>query len=291
MSVIMERWYKRLHDYNQNLVLLIVGGTGTGKTYTALKLAETLDPEFSVDKICFSIRDFFLHMKNRENLGRGSVLVLDEIGVDVDSRGAMTVQNRVSTEFFEIFRKLNLCVILTLPYAEMLDKRLRQLSHAVLLTHHIDRENNQVVLKPLHLDPNFQSGKVYTKYARKRIDNRVKKITRLRVGKPSVQLIHKYEKLKDDFINNFINEGLEKLDRIHNKTVTKTVVNVESLVSKVFEDPEQYKVNGKFSVQMLRHSLKIPHNKAGVLRQLCLKEEEKRQNAHITPQKALSIRI
>jgi len=49
---------RRLYEYNKNWLAIICGETGSGKSYSALKIAETVDPTFSPERIVFSSEQF-----------------------------------------------------------------------------------------------------------------------------------------------------------------------------------------------------------------------------------------
>ncbi|EQD60470.1 hypothetical protein B2A_03672, partial [mine drainage metagenome] len=41
-----------------NLIALFIGDTGSGKSYSAIRLAERVDPNFSVARIVFTVKEF-----------------------------------------------------------------------------------------------------------------------------------------------------------------------------------------------------------------------------------------
>jgi len=66
---------------NKNFLAVFLGPTGSGKTYSALRFAETLDPEFGIDRVAFSTIEFMKILLYDESIKSGSVIVWDETGV------------------------------------------------------------------------------------------------------------------------------------------------------------------------------------------------------------------
>lgn len=55
---IIERIKRRLNKHNKNRFCIITGEIGSGKSYSALSLAEKIDPELSIDKVVFTVEEF-----------------------------------------------------------------------------------------------------------------------------------------------------------------------------------------------------------------------------------------
>jgi len=100
--------------------------TGIGKTTLAIKLARSIDPEWSAeDKAFIDIRDYIdAHL----NHPPGSVLLLDEIEAGADSRRFMSQENVDLSQAWATLRARNIAVIATLPSISMLDNRMIELA-------------------------------------------------------------------------------------------------------------------------------------------------------------------
>ena len=57
-SMWLLQWIRNRIKKNRNLIALFIGDTGSGKSYSSIRLAETIDPGFSVDRIVFTVEDF-----------------------------------------------------------------------------------------------------------------------------------------------------------------------------------------------------------------------------------------
>ena len=49
---------QKIYKRNKNFVMLFVGQTGSGKSYSALRLAEMLDDTFDINRVKFKAKDF-----------------------------------------------------------------------------------------------------------------------------------------------------------------------------------------------------------------------------------------
>lgn len=214
-SVILKRISDRLHKRNQNYLAIVTGPTGSGKSYSALRLAELLDKDFNINRVVFS-SDAFMQLLDEGNLKRGDIILWDEAGVGISARAFMTVSNRVISYFLQGFRSLNIGVLFTLPTMSMIDVNVQRLAHAFIETKQIIRSQNKCVLKYLELQTNALTGKVYRKYPRIYLDGKTVMVQSIKVGKPSVKMQHEYEKRKKEWLTNLatsvhgIVKGLDK---------------------------------------------------------------------------------
>ena len=69
-DILYERLNKRF-----NVVILICGMAGIGKSYASLTICEEMDPTFNINRVCFSHKDVFEAV---ETMKKKQWLVLDE---------------------------------------------------------------------------------------------------------------------------------------------------------------------------------------------------------------------
>jgi len=121
--------YKKRRGQERDLVILIIGenaSTGTGKTTLAVQLADKMDKStdgFTDEKATPYIDEFFKLYKNVEE---GSAIVGDEAQGLADSRKSMTNENVYVSQIMSRARFREVYTILTMPSADMLDKRLKR---------------------------------------------------------------------------------------------------------------------------------------------------------------------
>jgi len=188
---IRERVFKK----NRNALLCFVGQTGSGKSWSALHFAELLDPTFSVDRVCFKAKEF-MDLLDSGKLKRGNVIIFDEAAALMPSREFMSLTNRLLSYVLITFRHMNLIVIFIAPSIEMIDLNARKLFHYYFETKAINMTKELCYLKPMMIQENPRSGKLYFKYPRMR--GGIKLIS-LRVHKPGADLIEAYEKKRKEY--------------------------------------------------------------------------------------------
>ena len=152
-------------NMNQNYILLIVGQVGSGKSYSAITLAEDIDPYFNVDRIVFHPKEFVSLLD--VGLPKGSVIIWEEVGVSLSSRDWYREQNKIISSLFETFRRHNLILIMTVPNVKFIDSRIRAMIHG--FAEMIDPTftgNKFGWLKYFHVIVDQRSGKIRHRYPR-----------------------------------------------------------------------------------------------------------------------------
>ena len=207
-------WIDNRIRKNKNFIGIITGGTGSGKTYSAITLAEVLSHRnqvpFTIKDIVFKPAEFMARI-NSGDLKKGSVLVFDEAGVGYSSREWWSISNKLINYLMQTFRHRNYIVIFTTPDLGFIDKSARKLLHCHLETQSIDYFKKVVIIKPLIGQPNQATGKVYWKYLRVPGEGRIvpQKIERICIGLPSKELRDAYEEKKKAYTDE-LNKDIER---------------------------------------------------------------------------------
>ena len=231
---------KRLWKQNKNWLSIITGQTGSGKSWSALSLAEKIDPSFDTSKVVLRPENFMEKVAERE-WGQGDVVVFDEAGAGMSAKAHMTKKNRIIDQVLQTFRRQNIAVIFTVPSKSNVDKSVRRLLHTYIETKTIDYINERNHLKWLEMDYNQKTDKIYYKYPKRRTDSgALKKIKTVKMGKPSESLIKAYEekrsKYQDSKNNEFLDELQEKMSNGSNSDSGKT--KEEKIKEYIEENPE-----------------------------------------------------
>lgn len=193
-----EAW-RRCHIDNQHYMLCVVGREGTGKSYTALRLGEVFDPEFSAERVVFQ-PERMLELMDSDETGRGSVVILDESGVGLGNRSWYDKEQIKLNKALQTIRDHNLIGIFTLPRLHELDSQTRGRLHAYLEMTRVDQGNDRAVGKYKQIDvARGERDNIYTPYPRMRVNGRLETIQSISVGKPSADLIEQYEARKQQF--------------------------------------------------------------------------------------------
>jgi hypothetical protein len=122
---------------NRHFVIMIVGKLRSGKSYSALRIAELVDEDFSLNNLVYATDKFIRLVKMSEE---GSVIVFDEAGVNIFARDWQSKMNKALAKIFQILGYKHLGIILTFPNVMFVDKAVRRLFDYILLAEGFDRE-------------------------------------------------------------------------------------------------------------------------------------------------------
>lgn len=114
----------------QDIVTLITGYEGSGKSLLAYYLGSQLDPNFSLDRIPFSLKEYFKIERKWASDGwrkkRGSVLVFDEGGSELLSRNYMDKEQKKFVS--DMIRNRYMCLFrfICVPKPKYIDVYIRE---------------------------------------------------------------------------------------------------------------------------------------------------------------------
>ncbi len=220
-----KSWIKYIRNRitnNKNFLCIFSGQTGGGKSWSAVSIAEQLDPDFTIERCVFYARDL-LKLINSGKLKKGSVIVWDECSVDAGNRDWQSAVNKLINHLFTTFRRENLIIFFTTPYSDFVDSSLRKLFHAEFLVAGIDQKKGTCRIKPEHIQYNARIQKYYHKRLM-RINPKSKLLSKIsfwQVPKPSKELSDLYEAKKKKFTHELNKELLIKLNAIEEKQKPK----------------------------------------------------------------------
>ncbi len=236
MSVILD-WIRHRLDNNQNFLALLLGGTGSGKSWSALRLGEALDENFSIDNVCFTLEDFLTRLN--DGLKKRSCLVLDEASGIAPRRSWYTKSSRVFNFVLDSFRFLNISVLFTAPTITRLDSQSVTLLHGIFETVTIDRISEEVYCKFKRVQHNAVIGRSYFKYVRARTNGRLRTISSLAISKPSEALIQSYEKKKSQYLKQLYKDmelDLRADKAIERQNMLQKTFNLDNTVATIVKD-------------------------------------------------------
>ena len=221
---------------NKNFLGMISGATGTGKSWSALSIAEQLDSEFDVSRCVFRGKEL-MRLINSDKLKSGSVVIWDEVGVDLSNRSWQSTTNKLLNYLLQTFRHRNIILLFTAPYSDFVDALTRRLFHAEFKTESINYEKQTTKLKPQLIQYNSRIKKFYFKYLRLVTkEYGVVPITAWHVPAPSKELIQAYEAKKAQFTKELNREIESALDNLEGKetetqiTSTKPLTELQELI-------------------------------------------------------------
>lgn len=237
---LVEWIQKRLLEKDQNYIAAITGGTGSGKSFSGLRLCSQIDPQFNKTKIVFNIEDLLKLLNTKGALKPGAAVLFEEAGVSMDNRRWQSLMNRVATYVTETYRHRNTALILTTPTLDRFDLKVRKLLHHWFKTIFIDREHQFCRCKIYQMRWNDIKQKFYTPYPTIDDNGRKRRLTTIDFSKPGEALIDDYLELKHAFTNE-LNLGLQQdiLESKVEKVIGKKV-NVKPMVAEVLKNPERF---------------------------------------------------
>ena len=95
-----------------DFVTIIAGIPGAGKTNFSITLAKFFDPDFNIDKICFTADDF-ISVTNQ--CPKHSAVILDESFASLNTKVGMSTDFLRIINHLQLLRQKNLFIILNLP--------------------------------------------------------------------------------------------------------------------------------------------------------------------------------
>ena len=201
MSTIIDRVKERLQN-NKNWVCAVIGPVREGKSYTALRLAENIDPTFTVDTLterCFFEVKTMLHFVNAHDdraFFRGKCFILDEGGVAIGHREALSQANKSFANLLQSWGHLNSALFITSPSLSFLDKTARgvMLDNVFNILGH-SKPKGICYSKVYDVKGNVFTGDGVRPFPHKIIDKEQIDIEGLRVHLPSKALREAYDVL------------------------------------------------------------------------------------------------
>lgn len=211
MVDLIQRIVDRLTgEADLNCIILITGEVGSGKSSSALRIAEEVTKrtgaDFGVDNIVFTSSEFLTQIQKGSE--HGGAVVMDDAGIGYSNRSWYKYSNKVLGQVLQSFRFKRMLTIFTTPSMDYIDKQSRKLFHYMIRTHKIDYANEEVcgwLTKPME---NIYNNSSYHQYLR---DERGNRIRHVRIGKPSDELFKGYQDKKQGFMDEEYNKMLKNL--------------------------------------------------------------------------------
>jgi hypothetical protein len=224
----IEIWSRnRIYGKNKNIIFVINGETGSGKSYAAISFAlilhTILKSNFSIqNNLDFNFGSLLHKMDLPINNKPGTIFIFEEVGAiggGASSKEWQSQANRFFNSFLQTSRHRQQVIILTCPLFFNLEKSSRQLCHMQWSMESIDYVNKISYVTPFRLQTNKVTGKIYFKYIRYRINGENHCLTRYALANPPDDIIKEYESIKrkyTDRLNQRIKDSNIEKSSSHN---------------------------------------------------------------------------
>ncbi len=220
---------RRVLQSNKDYIGVFCGQRGSGKSYSALSLAEKLDPGFNIDRVVFTAEDFIMLI--RKDLPHGSVIIWDEVGVEFDNRKFQSILNKIINDALLIMRTKRLIVLMTVPSFGMFDSKGRAHTVSYFECKSVDQRNNVVKTKMLRIQQNPRDGKIYNKYYYDPDGAKVEDF--IDFTKPTKKMCKEYDAKRTVFLNRNLDESLAMLVAFKQKELDKSIDRVQETIDKI----------------------------------------------------------
>jgi ABC-type dipeptide/oligopeptide/nickel transport system ATPase component len=207
-GIIRPVW-QRLNQKNEHFMHVIVGREGSGKSHTAIKICELIDPDFDASNVFFDPSDLLRYLRDGE-YEEGQMLILDEAGASMGKRTWHDSGQVKLNQALQLIRNHNIGLIFTLPRLSELDSQAQGRLHSYYEIRS-KNEGEYVVGGWYWLDPDRAdiTGDVYRKTPTRANDTKLKKI---KFAPPTAQdVVTAYEERKQEFQKAFYDEAIDAL--------------------------------------------------------------------------------
>lgn len=274
---VMRRIWDRINRRNEHFMGCIVGREGSGKSHTALKIAHTIDPSFTADRVIFNIQDLLAILRDGDH-EPGNFYLLDEAGVQLGNRTWHDRGQILANQALQLIRKHNLGLLFTIPVLGDLDSQTQgRLQAYYELT---EKEDGEYVRgRWLWIDPDRtdKTGTRYDKYPRRRRNGQTVRITSMAFTPPPKDIVEPYEEQKDEFLDAFYDKTIGELSEEEEpeeesqtlEEVAEKIVNggLQEVVDTHGTTGEPY-----INKDLIRHNYGLSHSDARTVKTLVEKE-------------------
>jgi len=239
MSIMVQEIRKRLHKQNKNCIMIVVGPTGSGKSWWSNGFCLAVDPTFNASRIAHMKGSEFMRILRTKGIGRGKAIMWDDVGKGLKARDWQDIVNKTISDIMQTFRIRGLLVILNAPDTARIDSEVRRLFHYQIEMQTINRQEGYSKAKPFEIQVNTRTNKVYHKFPRITRDGQINVIKSIKVYKPPKELIRQYEKDKRKAYLSLEKESSKRIDKIEEKANRKNLNDFE-MVADVIRDMSRF---------------------------------------------------
>lgn len=251
-----------LTDNKSNVMIVIIGRPGIGKSTVGQKICTDIDPTFNINRVIYDTESFLKLLVEGDpttgELKAGQAILFDEIVTDqgADSRSSLSKSNKIMNYINANFRVRRLVVIMCLPSLAQLDKNMREVNvTAIVQVVQKDIVNKVNVCKFFWCNYNAMTQFFMREYPKLTdSDGQMYKITAVKIGLPPKEFEEQYEQKKMEYLNNNLKRWLDIIKRMGDRN---KVINTQEVIKIILTEPKKYMINGKYAATLLSSDDKL----------------------------------
>jgi hypothetical protein len=271
-KIIQPIYERRMHD--MNFFLTTIGKPGQGKSSALLKLftklqvdPKSLEPNFDVKtQVVFSSKDFLdrvRHTNPKEDPGK--CILFDEIEIEANSKGWDKTAYKIGLAVNTMRFKLNVLGA-SLPRGIDLIKPVRAMRDARLICDFINWKEHKIHARYHILNYNLTADTFKNKSGAdakgynvryktrtssgKLITNKIKYV---KIGRVDKKIDRDYKKMKADYLNDFYDKEIQRMDKEENKQG----LGFSSVAEWLDKNYDSVSLNGKMNPVLLQDYLHL----------------------------------
>lgn len=257
--VFLKLLYRKAITEEENVLLIAVGDTGSGKSISELGIVWWFrimfyKKKFDFDKIAWD-QEQFLYLVAYAKMKPGNCVVFEEVGTNISSRSWWANMDINGT--LQEFRQDQLLVMMNAPDLGFIDKQPNALFHFYLEPTKKDKKNNIIWCKVRRIQINRMTGKPY--FHRLLVVDRFgdrKIIDEIPIRVPPQWFIDKYNDIKREWRKKRDRERADraKIKRLkEEKKRHQDLIDEDKAAEEIFndwdkEDIRQARIENKFKV-------------------------------------------
>jgi len=276
---LLRKVWDRVNVNNEHFMGVVVGREGSGKSYTALKIANVLDESFNADRVIFDVVELLKVLRNGDH-EPGNFYLLDEAGVSLGKRTWQDRSQILANQALQLIRSHNLGLIFTLPRMSELDSQTEGRLQVILEIVHKNPEE-WVEAKWKFVDPDRvdSNGNILKKYPKRKQNGYEKRITRNRFAPPEdAELVSTYEERKRTFQDSVYEETIQALEDVEEEEEAEEL-SVQDVAAQVAKDGIEEVVSEHGNTgepyinhQLIRAQYDVSHDDAKAIKSLLDKQ-------------------
>lgn len=241
--------------------LYVTGAPGSGKSWFCLKIAEEIsklnEVPFNVKtNVTFKPEEFLKAVNDEKQIPKGSCVIFEEVGVNINAKRSMTTINRIMSNVFQTVRQRGIVCILNAPDLGFLEKDVRKLLHFWFETERLLIHIKQCWIKPWIVEVRQSDGEIRYVYPR---FGDYDKITQLIATPPSKELTQQYAQYEKEYKEALRKEAEEEAAKLNEDkekiSMTAQKQKLEDDVYEIYKDLRDKNTPGK----EIQDKLKLNH--------------------------------